>query len=185
MRNVKWLLALLACSSTASAALIPPGMKEPVPPAKLALDVGGGSLSYVSGNVGGGGGAWCVVGGYTPQQYITLEASYTGAAGNATGAGALVATIVEGDARLNPIPGHRVSPYLLAGLGWGGFHETQFRSDNSTMTIPLGGGIEVRLSDHLSFGGRVTYRIVTFDKLGVADASADNWSTTFRLGAKF
>jgi hypothetical protein len=185
MKRFWTVLFVVGAALPAQAKLLPDEYKDPVELRRFTLDIGAGSLAYRSGNIGGGSGAWNVAFGYTPFRFTTIEAGYTGAVGNASGAGNLVATMVEGALRVNPIPGYRFAPYALAGVGWGGFHETVFASDNATVTVPLGAGFDVHVTDRIDLGARFTYRIVAADSVGERGASADNWSTITRIGARF
>jgi hypothetical protein len=160
--------------------------REPLPHERLTLDAGVGVLGYWSGGAPGTSGAWDVRAGYMIVPVFTVEAGYTGAAGDAVGPGGVVATIVEGDARLNPLGASRFSPYLFAGAGWGAFSGFGgFKGDNSTVTVPLGLGADYLISPRFTTGARFTYRFVAADNVGPTGASVDNWQLIGRVGTRF
>ncbi len=149
------------------------------------LAVGTGVLGYFSGGAPGTGGTWDVRYAYTPIPFVSVEAGYVGAASEAAFAGSTVVTILEGDGRFNPLPGARLSPYALVGVGWGAFSGTETHSDNGTVVVPFGVGADYALNDRWGVGGRFTYRLTANDHIGDNQVSADNWQMVARLAAQF
>lgn len=149
------------------------------------ISVGSGLLGYFSGGAPGTGGAWDVRYAFHAIPLLSLEAGYVGGASEAAFSGATVATMLEGDARFNFLPGARVKPYVVAGAGWAAFSGTTTHSDNGTVEFPFGGGADVGLTNRWTAGGRFVYRLTVNDHIGDNRVSADNWQLLGRLAAQF
>jgi hypothetical protein len=174
----------LAAGSASAASIF--SVEQEMPYRRWSLEAGAGNLNYFSGGAGGTSGVWDARIGFAIIPMLSIEGSYTGAAGDAPGSGALIATMVEGDARVNFLARRRINPFAFAGVGWGAFTGTgRFESDNGTVTMPLGVGADYRISDHFMAGGRFTFRGVFNDHLGPFNSSAENWAFTGNVGTKF
>lgn len=175
------LLAVMAALGLA----LPAAAADLGPMPRNQISVGTGVLGYFSGGGPGTGGAWDVRYAFTAIPILSLEAGYVGGASEAAFSGATVATMLEGDARFNILPGSRLMPYALAGAGWAAFSGTSTHSDNGTVIFPFGAGADYGLTDHWSAGGRVVYRLTVNDHIGDNRTSADNWQVLGRIAAQF
>lgn len=150
------------------------------------ISAGLGVMAYFSGNAPGTSAAWDVRYGFNASRLLTIEAAYTGAAGDNAIRGASVATLLTGDLVVKPLRGERFNPFVLAGAGWGGYSSTENGpSDHGTVAVPLGAGAEYRITDRLTADARWTYNLTLADSYGVTRANLDNWTFIARAGAQF
>jgi hypothetical protein len=166
---------------------------KPLSLERLSIDGGAGILGYMSG-AGAIGPAWNARASYLISPRIVLEANYNGAVNkrpivNTT----LVSTFIDADVRYNILRADSapVQPYVLAGVGWGGFGGKG--GDMGTLIIPVAVGAERALTSHIKIGARFTFRPAFFDELtynapGLVDTNepgGDTYELVANVGGSF
>lgn len=153
------------------------------------LAVGAGALGFVDTGLSPTGSAaptWNLRYGFTPIEPLTWEVSYVGAVRVEDQDTNLTATLFETGLKVNTIPDSVIYPIVMAGIGYGAWtNPDDDDQDLSTLTVPLGVGVEIAAGNFL-ISGRGTYRPVFFDDdVGFTGAGADNWTLTADIGARF
>jgi hypothetical protein len=166
---------------------------KPLSVERLSIDGGAGILGYLSG-AGQIGFSWGARARYTLSPRVVLEANYNGAVNkrpviNTT----LLATFVDADVRYNILRADSapVQPYVVAGVGWGGFAGKG--GDMGTLIVPVAVGAERSLTSHIKIGARFTFRPAFFDELtynipGVLDTNepgGDTYELVANVGGSF
>lgn len=150
---------------------------------KLTLEAGGGILGFVSG-AGAIGPAWSARASYPLSSHVVLEGNYNGSVNKRPVINTkLVSTLIDADVRYNLVPADAapVQPYVVAGVGWGGFAGDG--GDMGTLIIPLSVGAERALTSHIKVGARFTFRPAFFDDLSFSEGVANGLSAPGSPGA--
>lgn len=181
-------IAVFAASPPARAA---PIRDYTVPKYAHSLTLGAGALGFVPRE-----GAWTstravvwtMTYAYSPATTVAWELAFSGATAPSQGNRQLLLGTAEGGLRINVVPLKGVYPFVSGGIGYGAYQRSRVGNnglDLSTLTVPLGAGIEV-LADSVTLQGRFVYRPIWFDdEVRFTDLGADSWQVTGAIGTRF
>jgi hypothetical protein len=166
-----------------------PLIRGRIKPAAVSFEGGAGILGYLGGAAALGP-AWNMRVTANFSEHFAVEGSYLGSLNQRSdGAGSLVYTGVDADARYNILRAEEapVVPFVTAGVGYAAYIGRH--GDAAAMTFPLSVGVERLLSREIKISGRFNVRPALFDDLGTSrqrnPPGGDTWSLTAHLGGAF
>jgi OmpA family protein/uncharacterized protein DUF6089 len=178
----------------------PPAPTSDVPRTAMGMEatIGGGAIGFINDAAraaAGTGGSWEARLMFGSRLPLAVETAYVGSAQSIdmlgmTGDTFLVGNGIEGTLRVNLSLG-RIQPYVFGGAGYTRYHianvatnTASVRENDDIGTVPLGGGVSVRLGRAFIVDVRGTYRATFNDDLFSGITAANNALQTWNVGGR-